>query len=80
MNVKFRPEPFPQGGSVKRIFATFDSVGFVDANNKIHFINDQIVDEADKNNGVFTSEEKSLEGNVLDIGGTFKLRYALLQN
>jgi hypothetical protein len=41
---KYRPEPFPKNGTIKKIFATYDSVGFIDGNNKIHFINDQIFD------------------------------------
>ena len=80
MYKKYRPEPFPKSGNVKRIFATSNSVGYIDGNNKIHFINDQIIEDADKNDDVYTSEEKSLEGNVIDLGGSYTLRYALVQN
>ena len=79
MHVKYRPEPFPVSGNIKKIFATYDSVGFVDQNNSIHFINDQFIEDSDKNNEVFVADEEKLSGNVIEIGGNYTLRYALVQ-
>lgn len=79
MHCKWRPEPFPVGGNVKKIFATYDSVGYIDQNNTVRYINDQIIDDSDVNNGVFTVEDPNFKGSVLEIGGTYTLRYALIQ-
>ncbi len=51
----------------------------IDINNKVYFVNDQIVDSADKNDNVFVNEDKNLQGNILGIGGNYLMRYAIVQ-
>lgn len=79
MHSKFRPTRFPQGNA-KKIFATYDSVGIINNNDKIVFINDQFIDDADKCGDCFVSDDPNLKEGVVEVGGTHKLRYALVRN
>lgn len=75
---KFRPERFPvKAGTVKTIFATHDSVGVVDKQGRIGFLNDQFIQNSEKKGDVFLSREEKLK-NVLKIGGAYQLRYAVV--
>lgn len=80
MNVKFQPTPFPS--QVKgKIFATESSVGVVGQDGKVYFLNEKLVDDSDficKKNRLFVSEDPNLS-SVIDIGGAYHLRYALVQ-
>lgn len=80
MNVKFQPTPFPS--QVKgKIFATESSVGVVGEDGKVYFLNEKLVEDSDfvcKKNRLFVSEDPNLS-SVIDIGGAYHLRYALVQ-
>lgn len=78
---KYQPTPFPVDVKPKKIFATDSSVGVIAEDNKIYFLNDKIIDDAeciDAKNRVYYSEDPKLK-SVFDIGGSYGLRYALTQ-
>ena len=80
MHSKFRPERFPvKEGTVKTIFATTDSVGVIDKEGRIGYLNDEIIANSEKKDGVFLSRDENLK-NTIKIGGAYKLRYALVKN
>ena len=80
MHSKFRPERFPvEEGSVKTIFATYDSVGVIDKAGRIGYLNDEFISNSEKKDNVFLSRDENLK-NTIKIGGAYKLRYALVQN
>jgi hypothetical protein len=80
MNVKFQPTAFPLDVKGK-MFATESSVGVVGKDGKVYFLNEKLVDDSDfvcKKNRLFVSEDPNLT-SVIDIGGAYHLRYALVQ-
>lgn len=80
MKVKYQPTPFPKDVKGK-IFATESSVGIVGEDGKIYFLNEQLIEDSDfvcKKNRLFVSEDPNLE-SVIDIGGAYHLRYALVK-
>lgn len=80
MHSKFRPTHFPVKAAVKKIFATYDSVGVVTEDNRILFVNDQFIDDADREGDIIVSDDENLKRGVQEIGGNYRLRYALVQN
>lgn len=55
---KFRPEKFPvKAGSVRTIFATYDSVGVVDNEGRIGYVNDAFIENSEKKGKVFVSRD-----------------------
>ena len=81
MNVKFQPTAFPWKAKAKKIFASESSVGILDESDKLYFLNEKIIDDSDfvcKKERVFVSEDPNLKG-LLQLGGTYNLRYALVQ-
>ena len=81
MNVKFQPTPFPLNVKAKKIFATHSSVGVISEEGKLYFLNEKLVDDSDfvcEKNRVFESEDVNLSG-LVDIGGSYHLRYALVK-
>lgn len=80
MHLRFRPEKFPvEKGTVKTIFATYDSVGVVDKSGRIGYINDHFIENSEKKGDVFVSRDEHLKG-VVKLGGSYKLRYAVVKN
>ena len=79
MHNTFRPERFPLNEQVRSIFATYDSVGVIGQSGQISFINDAFIDDAIKKGKVMINLDPSLN-NAIDIGGSHKLRYALVGN
>lgn len=80
MHLRFRPEKFPvQKGSVKTIFATADSVGVVDKEGRIGYVNDHFIENSEKRGNVFVSRDEHLNG-LIKLGGNYKLRYAVVKN
>ena len=78
---KYQPTPFPMNVPMKKMFATDSSVGIITTENKIYYLNDQFIDDSElvcAKNRVFQCEDSSLDGTI-DIGGTYKLRYALVK-
>lgn len=58
MHSKFRPEKFPvKAGSVRTIFATYDSVGVVDNEGRIGYVNDAFIENSEKKGNVFVSKD-----------------------
>jgi hypothetical protein len=56
-------------------------VGIVGEDGKVYFLNEQLIDDSDficKKNRLFVSEDPNLS-SVIDIGGSYHLRYALVQ-
>lgn len=81
MNVKFQPTPFPLSNKASKIFATESSVGILDTEGKLYYLNEKLIDDSDfvcKSNRVFINEDPNLE-NIIDIGGSYHLRYALVK-
>lgn len=68
-----------QKGSVKTIFATTDSVGVVDKEGRIGFVNDHFIENSEKRGNVFVSRDEHLNG-LVKLGGNYKLRYAVVKN
>jgi hypothetical protein len=82
MYYKYQPARFPIDVQAKKIFATQSSVGVVSTDNKIYFLNDRIIDDSEclnQSERLYVSEEPSLSGEILDIGGSHGLRYALVK-
>ena len=79
MHCKFRPTKFPIQKGVKSIFATYDSVGVIQDNGKVVYLNDQFIDDSDVEKGYIVCDDDNLK-QVYEIGGTHKLRYALVRN
>lgn len=80
MNVKFQPTPFPSDVQGK-IFATESSVGIIAKDGKVYYLNEKLIDDSDfvcQKNRLFVSEDPNLT-SVIDIGGSYHLRYALVQ-
>lgn len=78
MYSKFRPERFPvEAGSVEKIFATYDSVGVIKKGGEVLFLNDLIIEDSEKKGNIYVNLDPKLAG-VFEIGGTYKLRYALV--
>lgn len=78
MHIKSRPEPFPTQVKVKSIFATHNSVGVISENGKITYLNDSLIEGNLKKGEVFENRNPLVE-NATTIGGTYLLRYALVQ-
>lgn len=81
LDIASKPTPFPiQAGNIKKVFATESAVGYVTTDNKIYFYADQIIEDSDQcpKSLMFVNEDKNLEGNVIDIGGAYGLRYAII--
>lgn len=79
---KFQPTPFPLDIKAKKIFAAESSVGVISEDNKVYYINEKIIDDSDfycHKNKVYICEDEKFSGQVLDIGGTYHLRYALVK-
>lgn len=79
---KYQPAPFPHNIEAKQIFATESSVGIVGTDNKLYFVNDRIIEDSEclcQNHRLFECEDSNLEGEVLSIGGSYGLRYALIK-
>lgn len=77
---KFRPERFPvQQDGVQSIFATYDSVGVIDKEGRVSFLNDAFIDGSEKKGDVFRSTSDNL-GSVIKMGGAYRLRYAVVRN
>jgi len=60
MNVKFQPTLFPIEVNARKIFATESSVGVVTTDNKLYYLNEQLVDDSEfvcKKNRLFISED-----------------------
>ena len=82
MYSKYQPAPFPHDVQVKKIFATDSSVGVVSSDNKLYFLNDQIIQDSEclcSTSRLFESEDVNLAGEILSIGGSHSLRYALVK-
>jgi len=80
MHSRFRPERFPvKEGTVRTIFATTDSVGVIDKDGRIGYLNDEIISNSEKKDNVFVSRDENLN-NTIQIGGAYNLRYALVKN
>ena len=79
MHNTFRPERFPLNEQVRSIFATYDSVGVIGQSGQISFINDAFIEDSMKKGKVMVNLNSSLN-NAFDIGGSHKLRYALVGN
>lgn len=78
METRFRPARFPlEHGPARSIFATYDSVGAVDAQGSLVFLNDAFIERSVKRGDVFV--HRGLP-NALQLGGTYQLRYALVSN
>eukprot|EP00919_Chromeraceae_sp_WS-2016_P022037 GHVR01052384.1.p4 GENE.GHVR01052384.1~~GHVR01052384.1.p4 ORF type:complete len:100 (+),score=6.00 GHVR01052384.1:3222-3521(+) len=78
MHLKFQPEKFPLEMAANKIFATYDSVGIIGADSKVYYLNDKIIDDSDEINGVMVIDDEKMNGNVVDMGGLYKLRYAII--
>lgn len=81
MFTKFQPTPFPLDVKVSKIFAGESSVGVITEDGKVLYLNEQIVDDSDyfcHRNKVWMSEDDKLKG-VVEIGGSYHIRYALVQ-
>lgn len=53
----------------------------ISTDNKVYYLNEKLIDDSDfvcKQNRVFVSEDPNLS-EVIDIGGTYHLRYALVK-
>lgn len=58
MDVKYKPGKFPADVNVRKMFATYDSVGVVTEEGKIIFLNDQFIEDSDANQkGWFVSDD-----------------------
>lgn len=79
MHSKYRPERFPTTQAARSIFATYDSVGVIDQSGNINFINDSFIEDAKKSGNLLVNMDASLK-NAFEIGGSYKLRYALVGN
>lgn len=79
MHAKFRPAQFLVQKGVRSIFATLNSVGVIDEEGKVVYLNDQFIDDSDVYGEYIVCEDDNLK-SVYEIGGTYKLRYALVQN
>ena len=78
---KWQPTPFPLQVKARKIFASESSVGVISTDNKVYYLNEKLIDDSDfvcKQNRVFVSEDPNLS-EVIDIGATYHLRYALLK-
>lgn len=80
MDLKFRPARFPVIEPAQKIFATYDSVGIIAENGKVYYLNDKFIDDSDVEETHIVSDDEKLKNGVLEIGGTYKLRYALVRN
>lgn len=81
MNVKFQPTEFPLKIKASKIFATESSVGIIGEDQQTYFLNEKLVDDSDficKKNRLFMNEDPNLS-SLIDIGGTYHLRYALVE-
>lgn len=81
MDITSKPTPFPvQADNIKKVFATDTAVGYVTADNKIHYYVDQIIEDSDQHpkSLMYLSEDPNLEGHIVDIGGSYALRYAII--
>jgi len=79
--VASKPTLFPhQPGNIKKVFATDSSAGFVTTDNQIHFYVDQFIKDSDQcpKTLMYLCEDPSLQGNVLDIGGGYRITYAIV--
>lgn len=57
-------------------------MGVITADNKLYYLNEKLVDDSDyvcKKNRVYLCEDPNLSSEILDIGGTYHLRYALVK-
>ena len=80
MHVKYKPGKFPVNVNARSIFATFDSVGVIGEDGKIYFLNEQFIEDSDMQKEWFVSDDENLKKGTLEIGGTHRLRYALVRN
>jgi len=82
MFVKYQPTPFPLNKKAKKIFATESSVGVVAEDGKIYYLNEKLIDDSDfvcKDKRLFICEDDNLNSEIIDIGGSYHLRYALVK-
>lgn len=79
MHTKYRPERFHTKGPVSSIFATMDSVGVIHQDGKIQFVNDAFIEQSVKRGEVIVNADESLN-KAFEIGGSHRLRYALVKN
>lgn len=82
MSYAWQPTPFPIDVQAKRIFATDSSVGVVTEDGKVYFLNERIIDDSEyvsKASRLYVCEDAAFEKGVLNIGGNYHLRYALVK-
>jgi hypothetical protein len=79
---QYQPTPFPHNVRPKSIFATETSVGVVDQDNKLYFVNERIIEDSEclcPKRRLYECEDPNFKSEILAIGGTFNLRYALVK-